>query len=101
MAGLTTSDAAKPRNAARPDVRVAMLGNVDSGKSTLVGVLAKGVLDDGRGLARAHVLLHPHEHEKGQTSAVAQQLLGYDEANEQVLPERLTGRHTKGQCLSS
>ena len=30
-----------------------MIGNVDSGKSTLVGVLTKGGLDDGRGLARA------------------------------------------------
>ena len=30
-----------------------VIGNVDSGKSTLVGVLTKGGLDDGRGLARA------------------------------------------------
>jgi len=26
-----------------------MVGNVDSGKSTLVGVLTKGILDNGRG----------------------------------------------------
>ena len=32
-----------------------VIGNVDSGKSTLVGVLTKGGLDDGRGLARAKV----------------------------------------------
>ena len=30
------------------DVRVAVIGNVDSGKSTLVGVLTKGIMDDGR-----------------------------------------------------
>ena len=30
------------------DVRVAVIGNVDSGKSTLVGVLSKGIMDDGR-----------------------------------------------------
>ena len=34
-------------------VRFEVIGNVDSGKSTLVGVLTKGGLDDGRGLARA------------------------------------------------
>lgn len=28
------------------DVRIATIGNVDSGKSTLVGVLSKGILDD-------------------------------------------------------
>ena len=34
------------------DIRVAVIGNVDSGKSTLVGVLTKGIMDDGRGFAR-------------------------------------------------
>jgi len=29
--------------------KLAVIGNVDSGKSTLVGVLTKGILDDGRG----------------------------------------------------
>ena len=29
-------------------VRIAVAGNVDSGKSTLVGVLTKGIVDDGR-----------------------------------------------------
>jgi len=36
-------------------VRVAVIGNVDSGKSTMVGVLSRGMLDDGRGLARSKV----------------------------------------------
>ena len=40
----------------RLEVRVAVIGNVDSGKSTLVGVLTRGLLDDGRGLARSKVL---------------------------------------------
>ena len=31
------------------DTRVAMIGNVDSGKSTLIGVLTNATLDDGRG----------------------------------------------------
>ena len=37
------------------EVRVAIIGNVDSGKSTFVGVLTRSMLDDGRGLARAKV----------------------------------------------
>ena len=46
----------------RLEVRVAVIGNVDSGKSTLVGVLTRGLLDDGRGLARSKVpdTLHTH-----------------------------------------
>ena len=42
------------------DLRVAVVGNVDAGKSTLVGVLTGPVsfLDDGRGLARSRVLRH-------------------------------------------
>ena len=31
------------------EVRCAVVGNVDSGKSTLTGVLTRGGLDDGRG----------------------------------------------------
>lgn len=37
------------------DIRCAVIGNVDSGKSTLVGVLTKGIMDDGRGYARTKV----------------------------------------------
>ena len=36
-------------------VRVALLGNVDAGKSTLAGVLTTGERDDGRGSARSKV----------------------------------------------
>jgi GTPase len=31
------------------ELRVAVLGNMDSGKSTLIGVLTKGALDNGYG----------------------------------------------------
>jgi len=33
------------------DTRIAMIGNVDSGKSTLIGVLTNRSLDDGRGVS--------------------------------------------------
>ena len=37
------------------DVRVATIGNVDAGKSTIVGVLTKNELDDGKGSIRQEV----------------------------------------------
>jgi GTPase SAR1 family protein len=40
-------------------LRVAMIGNVDSGKSTLTGCLTRNVVDDGRGAARVHVRRFP------------------------------------------
>lgn len=43
------------------DIRIAVIGNVDSGKSTLVGVLTKGIMDDGRGSARTKVFNFTHE----------------------------------------
>ena len=59
------------------DTRIAMIGNVDSGKSTLIGVLTNATLDDGRGAARALVLKHRHEQENGRTSAVTVEIMGY------------------------
>jgi GTPase len=59
------------------DTRIAMIGNVDSGKSTLIGVLTNATLDDGRGAARALVLRHRHEQENGRTSAVTVEIMGF------------------------
>ena len=57
------------------EVRVAVIGNVDSGKSTLVGVLTRSVLDDGRGSARSKVFKHGHEEATGRTSSIGQHTL--------------------------
>ena len=54
------------------EIRIGVIGNVDSGKSTLVSVLSKKLLDDGRGKARKLVLKHPHEKDTGRTSDVTQ-----------------------------
>lgn len=54
------------------EVRVAIIGNVDSGKSTLTGVLTRATLDDGRGSARAKVFKHSHEESTGRTSSIGQ-----------------------------
>jgi ribosomal protein S28E/S33 len=70
-------DADKIRN-----IRVAVCGNVDSGKSTLIGVLTTGELDNGRGRARVNVFVHKHEIECGRTSSVSEQILGFDTKGE-------------------
>eukprot|EP00759_Apiculatamorpha_spiralis_P004447 PhF_6_TR12618/c0_g1_i1/m.19938 len=64
------------------EMRVAVCGNVDSGKSTFVGVLSHGGLDDGRGAARALVCNHEHELKTGRTSSVSQQVIGYTSSGE-------------------
>ena len=43
------------------DLRVAVVGNVDAGKSTMLGVLTHGDLDDGRGKSRSKIFRHKHE----------------------------------------
>lgn len=60
------------------EVRLATMGNVDAGKSTLLGVLTRGVLDNGRGLARSAVFRHAHELETGRTSSISHEILGFD-----------------------
>ncbi|BHF71423.1 GTP-binding protein 1 [Sparganum proliferum] len=60
------------------DVRVAVVGNVDAGKSTMLGVLTHGELDNGRGLARLRLFRHKHEVESGRTSSVSNDILGFD-----------------------
>jgi len=60
------------------EIRVAVVGNVDAGKSTLLGVLTHGELDNGRGHARLKLFRHKHEAESGRTSSVGNDILGFD-----------------------
>lgn len=58
-----------------PEIRIAVIGNVDSGKTTTTSVLTKNILDDGKGLARSKILKHPHEKISGRTSSIAQSII--------------------------
>ena len=53
------------------EIRVAILGNVDSAKSTLVSTITYKILDNGRGSAREKVFKHKHEKETGRTSSIS------------------------------
>lgn len=52
-------------------IKIAVAGNVDSGKSTLAGVLLNNCLDDGRGKCRSLILRNKHEQETGRTSCIS------------------------------
>ncbi|CAG12510.1 unnamed protein product, partial [Tetraodon nigroviridis] len=71
------------------EVRVAVVGNVDAGKSTLLGVLTHGELDNGRGFARQKLFRHKHEIESGRTSSVGNDILGFDQEGQVRLSDGL------------
>ncbi|KAI9030371.1 GTP binding protein [Hyaloraphidium curvatum] len=71
------------------EIRIAVVGNVDAGKSTLLGVLTKDVLDDGRGKARVNLFKHKHEIETGRTSSVGLEIMGFDSKGTIVTPHAL------------
>ncbi|KAK1754917.1 GTP-binding protein 2 [Echria macrotheca] len=58
-------------------LRVTLTGSTTSGKSTLLGTLSYGTLDNGRGKSRLSLLKHLHEVASGVTSSVTQELIGY------------------------
>jgi len=63
------------------EISIVVCGPVDAGKSSLVGVLTTGNLDDGRGLARKSVFHHNHELETGRTSSISQNVIKYENVN--------------------
>ncbi|KAF5385788.1 hypothetical protein D9615_002552 [Tricholomella constricta] len=75
-----------PNVSLTPEVRCAVVGNVDSGKSTTLGVLTRGALDDGRGRARIGLFRHKHEIETGRTSSVGMEILGFGPSGAPILP---------------
>ena len=61
----------------RSNVRISVLGSIDAGKSTLLGVMTSGNLDDGAGKARQSIARFPHERATGKTSSVTHHSMGY------------------------
>ncbi|KAJ8119373.1 hypothetical protein ONZ43_g3663 [Nemania bipapillata] len=76
------------------ETRIAVVGNVDAGKSSMLGVLVKGDLDDGRGKARVNLFRHKHEIETGRTSSVGMEIMGFDTLGNVITSE------TPGRKLS-
>lgn len=53
------------------ELGIAVVGSVDSGKSTLIGTLISDKLDDGKGSNRSIVSTHNHEIKSGKTSSIS------------------------------
>jgi GTPase len=66
------------------EISIVVCGPVDAGKSSLVGVLTTGELDDGRGKARKSVFHHNHELETGRTSSISQNVIKYEVNNNEL-----------------
>lgn len=85
------------------EIRISVMGSVDAGKSSLVGVLTQGELDNGRGRARLQMFRHYHEIKSGRTSCISHELLGFDEMgnvinykhNEMMTAEEISELSTK------
>ena len=58
-------------------LRIVVCGGVDSGKSSLIGVLTHRKLDDGKGSARSSILRTKHEKDSGRTSNVSYDYIKY------------------------
>lgn len=59
-------------------IAIITVGHIDSGKSTLTGVLSTGELDNGNGSARSKVATHPHEIVSGRTSNIGSKTVNID-----------------------
>lgn len=77
-------------------VAVAVGGSIDSGKSTIIGVLtgSTNMLDDGNGSARKLVAKHPHEIASGRTSDISTRVCDLPNSPEAVTFVDLCGHET-------
>ncbi|KAI1376367.1 hypothetical protein F4677DRAFT_419719 [Hypoxylon crocopeplum] len=77
--GVRHLDATPRRGASMTEqLRISLIGPTTSGKTTLLGTLSNGALDNGRGSSRINLLRHRHEVASGRTSSIAQELIGYE-----------------------
>ncbi|PWW73773.1 hypothetical protein C7212DRAFT_284198 [Tuber magnatum] len=68
-------------------LRITLTGATTCGKTTLLGTLSTGELDNGRGKSRISLLRHRHELASGITSSVTWEILGYMPENSKAEPE--------------
>lgn len=61
------------------DIKVAVIGPFDSGKSTLIGTLTYGQLDDGNGSSRHNIFKYSHEIDSGETSSISYEIMGFSD----------------------
>lgn len=77
-------------------VHIAVCGDVNSGKSTLISVLRTGLLDNGAGLARNQIVRHNHEIETGRTSSISHHALSFDASGDVLNAYKTSSNHSGG-----
>jgi len=75
--GATSGDVRPSGSNPTEQLRISLTGSTTCGKSTLLGTLTTGDLDNGRGKSRLSLLRHRHELVTGVTSSVAWEIVGY------------------------
>ena len=70
------------------ELKIVVCGPVDAGKSSLIGVLNNGLLDDGRGSSRSRVLKHEHELSTGRTSNITVNTYCYKRIDDKLKVEK-------------
>lgn len=73
------------------EIGIAVVGSVDSGKSTLIGTLKSNKLDDGKGSNRSLVAGHNHEINSGKTSSISLHSMKNYQGNNSVILIDLCG----------
>ena len=63
------------------DIRIALLGGSNNGKTTFLSVITRDILDNGDGSGRKSVLRYDHEKEHGETSSIKYELIGLRDDN--------------------
>jgi GTPase len=67
-----------------PELRILLIGDTDSGKTTLVSSITHFKKDSGDGKTRMDSMRHTHEMKSGKTSSISTNLYGYTEKNEVI-----------------
>jgi len=63
-------------NVKKDEKRICLLGDTNSGKSTLISVLCYNIPDNGNGSSRNYIFKHDHELENGLTSSIKHDIVG-------------------------
>ncbi len=66
------------------ELKIGLIGEEYSGKSTLVGCLISDKKDNGNGLTRTNVFKHRHEINCGKTSSFTHQIMGFDKSGKKT-----------------
>ena len=66
------------------ELKIGLIGEENSGKSTLVGCLISDKKDNGNGLTRTNVFKHRHEINCGKTSSFTHQIMGFDKSGKKT-----------------